>query len=218
MQGVPKSQHSGCSSFCRSGSSNAGPARGGSPPVGSRGPTLPLPVSLHRPLGWGRGSTRIGVGPSPGTGCLLLLCTAGGSTTAAGASRAPTMHRRCNYDMKNVRCSARLAKRPMLLLCNRHRPTANLCRTLGLSAEEHAPIEKILQEYVVMYRGSLPEQVVVLISTFFGIDDDYIHQLDDALVELAGEGVDELLDGGVRFGIRMRELSAWEVVHSESDG
>lgn len=43
-----------------------------------------------------------------------------------------------------------------------------------------------------MYNGLLPEQVVAALSTLFGLDDDYVEMLDDALLEMVGQEVDDL--------------------------
>lgn len=106
---------------------------------------------------------------------------------------AAVTRRRRTYDMSNVRRSARLAKKPALPAVQRAQ--ANLCRKLGLTFEDRAPIIKILEEYVAMYNGPLPSQVVAALSTLFGIDDDMVAQLDTALMELVGDGVDELQHG-----------------------
>lgn len=53
-------------------------------------------------------------------------------------------------------------------------------------------IEKVIAEYVAMYNGLLPEQVVAALSTLFGLDDDYVEMLDDALLEMVGQEVDDL--------------------------
>ena len=47
-----------------------------------------------------------------------------------------------------------------------------------------------------MYNGPLPSQIVAALSSVFGLDDDLTDQLDDAMLELVGEGVQELQEGG----------------------
>ena len=62
-------------------------------------------------------------------------------------------------------------------------------------SDEHIPVEQLLAEYVAMYNGPLPSQIVA-VSSVFGLDDDLTDQLDDAMLELVGEGVQELQEGG----------------------
>ena len=107
--------------------------------------------------------------------------------------KAPARPRR-SYDMSNVRRSARLAKKPALPAVQRAQ--VNLCRKLGLVSDEHVPVEQILAEYVAMYNGPLPSQIVAALSSVFGLDDDLTDQLDGAMLELVGEGVQELQEGG----------------------
>lgn len=45
-----------------------------------------------------------------------------------------------------------------------------------------------------MYNGSMLSHVVATLSTYFNIEDGYIAQLNDALIQLQGEGVEDLLD------------------------
>jgi len=63
-------------------------------------------------------------------------------------------------------------------------------------SDEHIPVEQLLAEYVAMYNGPLPSQIVAALSSVFGLDDDLTDQLDDAMLELVGEGVQELQEGG----------------------
>jgi len=44
----------------------------------------------------------------------------------------------------------------------------------------------VIAEYITMYNGPLPEQVVAALSTMFGLDDDYMDSLGDTLLELVG--------------------------------
>ncbi|PUZ39842.1 hypothetical protein GQ55_9G375300 [Panicum hallii var. hallii] len=106
--------------------------------------------------------------------------------------RKTTARPRHTYDMTNVRWSTRLAKK--LALPAVQQAQVNLCRKLGL-ADEHILVEQILAEYVAMYNGPLPSHVVAALSTVFRLDDKLTDELDDAMLELVGEGVEELQEG-----------------------
>lgn len=98
--------------------------------------------------------------------------------------------RRRVYDLSNVRRSVRLAKQPAMPAMKKAQ--VNLCRRLGLATDEHAPVDQILEEYVAMFNGPLPEHVVVALTALFGIDNEFVQQLDEAMLELVGNGVDDL--------------------------
>jgi len=100
---------------------------------------------------------------------------------------------RRTYSMANVRRSARLAKRPALPAVQQAQ--LNLCRKLGLATDEQATVEQILAEYVAMYNGPLPSHMVAALSSLLGLDDDLTGQVDDAMIQLVGEGVEELREG-----------------------
>ncbi|KAG2627041.1 hypothetical protein PVAP13_3KG486614 [Panicum virgatum] len=101
---------------------------------------------------------------------------------ATPAPKAP--RRRRVYDMSNVRRSTRLAKKPAIPAETKEQ--INLCRKLHLPGINVDPIEKVIAEYIAMYNGPLPEQVVAALSTMFGLDDDYMDSLGDTLLELVG--------------------------------
>ena len=67
-----------------------------------------------------------------------------------------------------------------------------LCRKLHLPGIDVGAIEKVIVEYIAMYDGPLPEQVVAALSTMFGLDDDYMDSIGDALLELVGQEVVDL--------------------------
>ncbi|CAN6315724.1 unnamed protein product [Urochloa humidicola] len=71
------------------------------------------------------------------------------------------------------------------------RAQRNLWRKLGVSDEEFKPIEEILQEFVAMFSGPLPPEIMAALTAIFGIDDDD-DEVNEALLELTGEAVDDL--------------------------
>lgn len=73
------------------------------------------------------------------------------------------------------------------------RAQRNLCCKLGVPAEEMAPIEEVLQDFISMFRGPLPEHIVAAMTAIFELDDDGINVLDEALLQHAREAVDDLL-------------------------
>ncbi|KAG2635384.1 hypothetical protein PVAP13_2NG349406 [Panicum virgatum] len=104
--------------------------------------------------------------------------------------RQVQVRRRRTYDMSKVRRSARLAAKPAMPALKKAQ--INLCHQLGLIADERAPIEKALIDYINMYKGPLPQDVVAALSTFFGIHDEFEIQLDEAMMGLAGVGIDDV--------------------------
>ncbi|KAG2641740.1 hypothetical protein PVAP13_2KG232958 [Panicum virgatum] len=104
--------------------------------------------------------------------------------------RQVQVRRRRTYDMSKVRRGARLAAKPAMPALKKAQ--INLCHQLGLIADERAPIEKALIDYINMYKGPLPQDVVAALSTFFGIHDEFAIQLDEAMMGLAGVGIDDV--------------------------
>jgi hypothetical protein len=98
--------------------------------------------------------------------------------------------RRRVYDMSKVRRSARLAKKPALPAVKKAQ--INLCRRLGLLEEEHASVEQVLHDYIATFSSPIPEHIVAALTTLFGLQSDFTTQLDEALLELAGDGLDDL--------------------------
>ena len=92
--------------------------------------------------------------------------------------------------MSKVRRSARLAAKPAMPALKKAQ--INLCHQLGLIADERAPIEKALIDYINMYKGPLPQDVVAALSTFFGIHDEFAIQLDEAMMGLESIGIDNV--------------------------
>ncbi|KAG2618292.1 hypothetical protein PVAP13_3NG080003 [Panicum virgatum] len=70
------------------------------------------------------------------------------------------------------------------------------CRkTYDMSKDKRAPIEQVLVDYVNMYSGPLPQDIVAALSTFFCIHDEFAIQLDEVMLELAGiDDVQEVLN------------------------
>ena len=101
----------------------------------------------------------------------------------------PARQRR-TFDMTKVRRSARLAKKPAMPAVERAQ--RNLWRKLGVSDDEFRPIEEILQEFIAMFSGPLPGNIVDAMTALFGLDDDDDDILTNALIEHAGEAADDL--------------------------
>ncbi|PAN41511.1 hypothetical protein PAHAL_8G049300 [Panicum hallii] len=92
--------------------------------------------------------------------------------------------------MSKVRRSASLASKPAMPALKKAQ--INLCHQLGLLYDERAPIEQVLIDYINMYSGPLPQHIVAVLSSFFGIHDEFAIQLDEAMMELAGVGIDDV--------------------------
>ncbi|RLM92234.1 hypothetical protein C2845_PM08G10110 [Panicum miliaceum] len=53
-------------------------------------------------------------------------------------------------------------------------------------------MSKVLIDYINMYSGPLPQHIIAALSTFFGIHDEFATQLDEAMMKLAGVGVNDV--------------------------
>ena len=92
--------------------------------------------------------------------------------------------------MSSVRRSARLTKnRPMTQM---QRAQQNLCRKLGLLQDDLQPVEIALQEFVAMFNGPLPDHVIAALAEMFNLDDTQAMEIDDALIDMAGEGIADI--------------------------
>jgi hypothetical protein len=92
--------------------------------------------------------------------------------------------------MTKVRRSARLAAKPSIPAVQKAQ--RNLCRKLGIGNDELQSINEVLREFVAMFQGLLPEQVVAAMTAIFGLDDDGAELLDEALLHHAGQAFTEL--------------------------
>ncbi|KAG2629110.1 hypothetical protein PVAP13_3KG437701 [Panicum virgatum] len=101
---------------------------------------------------------------------------------APSSPRRPRQRR--TFDLTAVRRSARLAKKPVFTA--EVRAQRNLLHKLGVPVEELAPIEEVLQEFIAMFRGPLPEHIMAAMTAIFNLDDDDADMLDDALIQHAG--------------------------------
>jgi hypothetical protein len=93
-------------------------------------------------------------------------------------------------DMMKVRRSARLGKKPVIPAVERAQ--RNLCRKVGHSADELIPIEEVLCDFIAMFHGPLPIQIVDVMAVIFNLDDDDSDLLDEALLRHAGTAVADL--------------------------
>ncbi|WVZ78136.1 hypothetical protein U9M48_025897 [Paspalum notatum var. saurae] len=77
------------------------------------------------------------------------------------------------------------------------RAQVNLCRRLGFPTEEegHNSVEQALKDYVAMFDTALPDFAIAALSNLLGVDDEYIEQLDEALIGMVGQGIDGLIAG-----------------------
>ncbi|KAG2560249.1 hypothetical protein PVAP13_8KG042300 [Panicum virgatum] len=120
-------------------------------------------------------------------------------TTAAILSKPQHPQRpRRTFDMTSVHRSARLAKKPALPAVQRAQ--RNLIRKLGLPADELRPIEELLQEFISMFTGPLPEQIVAAMTAIFDLDDEEADSVNEALLQYAGDAVEDL-QGEVAAGL-----------------
>lgn len=105
---------------------------------------------------------------------------------------APRQRKKRTFDMSTVRCSARLANAlPMTAV---RRAQRNLCRKLGLLNDELEPVERALQEYLAMFSGPLPADIIAALTALFNLNDDEAEEMDIDLADMVGEGIDDLED------------------------
>ncbi|CAN6244168.1 unnamed protein product [Urochloa humidicola] len=99
--------------------------------------------------------------------------------------------KRRTFDMSAVCRSARLSAKPTMPAVQRAQ--RNLWRKLGLDKEEYGSIEELLQDYINMYEGGpLPEHIVAAMTAAFDLDDIDSDPVHEALLEHAGNAVDDL--------------------------
>ena len=72
------------------------------------------------------------------------------------------------------------------------RAQRNLISKLGLSEDELRPIEELLQDFISMFSGPLPEQIVAGMTAIFDLDDDEAENVNDALLQHAGVTIEDL--------------------------
>ena len=61
-----------------------------------------------------------------------------------------------------------------------------LCKKLGFSTEGPNAVQHALQEYLGMYQGVLPQEIISALVVLLKLDDDDILKRDEALIELGG--------------------------------
>lgn len=55
-----------------------------------------------------------------------------------------------------------------------------------------APIEQVLQDFISMFQGGLPEFVIAAMTALFDLDDDAADQMNEALLQMVGDPVQDL--------------------------
>nr|TKW31403.1 hypothetical protein SEVIR_2G103800v2 [Setaria viridis] len=94
------------------------------------------------------------------------------------------------FDMTKVRRSARLAKKPAMPAVERAQ--RNLWKKLGVGNDEMMPIEQVLQDFLNMFQGALPDYIISAMTALFDLDDEAADQANEALLQMAGADVGEL--------------------------
>lgn len=111
----------------------------------------------------------------------------------------PRPRQRRTFDVSTTRRSARLAAKPRLPVAEMAQ--RNLWRKLGLGPGEDTPVpvEQVLHDVVAMFSGALPPHIIGAMTTIFDLDNEDADATDDALIQQAGQGVDDLqLDAGTQ--------------------
>ncbi|CAN6347608.1 unnamed protein product [Urochloa humidicola] len=102
--------------------------------------------------------------------------------------RAPRQRR--VFDLSSVRRSARLANKtaqPPVQHAQR-----NLCRKLGIPADELRCIDDVLKDFISMFTGPLPENIMAAMTAVFDLDDEDADEVNDTLLRHADEAIDDL--------------------------
>lgn len=68
----------------------------------------------------------------------------------------------------------------------------NLCRKLGLLTDEMQPIKAALQEFLAMFQGPLPQDVITALTVAFNLEDPVAEELDEAMAVVAGEAIADI--------------------------
>ncbi|CAO2039047.1 unnamed protein product [Urochloa humidicola] len=71
----------------------------------------------------------------------------------------------------------------------------NLWRKLGVQDDELVLVKEVLRDFIGMFTRPLPEHVIAAMTTIFDLDDEGADALNNALIEHAGEGLDDMLLG-----------------------
>ncbi|CAN6343054.1 unnamed protein product [Urochloa humidicola] len=95
--------------------------------------------------------------------------------------------------MSSVRCSACLARKTAQPPVQRAQ--RNLCRKLGIPADELHSIDDVLKDFISMFTGPLPEHIMSAMTAVFDLDDEDAEEVNDALLRHADEAIDDLQEG-----------------------
>lgn len=124
-----------------------------------------------------------------GDGIDALFCTP--DMVELGPTPATRRQRqRRAFDMSNLRRSTRLANKPTMPAVEKAQ--RNLCRKLGVIQLEPTPLEEVVQSLLAMFTGPLPDQIIGAMTTIFDLDDAAADDITDALINHAGDSIDEL--------------------------
>ena len=61
-------------------------------------------------------------------------------------------------------------------------------RKLGILNDELEPVEAALQEFMAMFNGPLPTEVITALTTLSNLEDNATGEMDDALINLIADG------------------------------
>lgn len=68
----------------------------------------------------------------------------------------------------------------------------NLCRKLGLLTDEMQPVGAALQEFLAMFQGPLPQDIIAALTAAFNLEDLAAQELDAAMAAIAGEAIEDI--------------------------
>ncbi|CAN6203409.1 unnamed protein product [Urochloa humidicola] len=106
--------------------------------------------------------------------------------------RAPRKPRVIDYT--ELRRSERQKNSRFRNLPMQQRAERVLSERLGYVQEGPNAVEHALQEYLGLYQGPLPPQIVAALVVLLKLDDETSLQRDDALIQIAGEDAPDILE------------------------
>lgn len=88
------------------------------------------------------------------------------------------------------RRSVRLSKKPVMPA--EEKAKRNLCRKLGITDDDTAPIEEVMREFTRTFNGPMAPNIRAAVTAIFDLENETADSIDDALLSHAGQDVTEL--------------------------
>nr|CAB3486185.1 unnamed protein product [Digitaria exilis] len=89
-----------------------------------------------------------------------------------------------------ARRSVRLSTKPSMPA--EEKAQRNLCRKLGITSADSAPIEDVLRDFTNTFKGEMPQSIKAAMATIFDLENEATEAIDEALLAYAGQDFSEL--------------------------